>query len=185
MANDRLLINYLPHYMREYVEMQEIMNAEQPVIDEMWSQVDNLLSDQFLQDATEIGIMRWESMLGISPKDTDTLELRRFRISARLNQDLPYTLSKLKEVLTELCGVGGFYIALDALNYYIEIRIGLGNHDAYPEVEEQLNKMIPANMITYIKLMFNTHEIISRFTHEQMSVYTHDQLRKEVFEDGE
>lgn len=180
MATDRLLINYLPPYMQEYMEIRGIMQAEQPEIDDLWSSMETVFANQYIHDATEYGVKRWESMLDISPKDTDTLDERKFRILARLNQELPYTLTKLKEMLTVLCGADGFSINLNAAQYHIEIVLALGNHGNYLEVERLMGNMIPANMTQYIKLMFNTHNTLAPFTHQYLSAFTHEQVRNEV-----
>jgi hypothetical protein len=184
MENNRLLINYLPPYMQEYMEMQSIMQAEQPEIDSLWSSVETALADQFILDATEYGVMRWESMLKISPKATETLDERKFRILARLNQELPYTLTKLKEMLTALCGADGFLIELEANKYHITIKLAVGNHNNYGEVEKILSGMIPANMTQYVQLMFNTHEMVGKYRHMDLATYTHEKVRNEVLNDA-
>ena len=182
MASNRLLINYLPPYMQEYAEMQEIMKAEQPEFDFLWEAFETAMNNQFIEDATEYGVRRWESMLDITPKDTDTIDERKFRILTRLNQELPYTLTKMREILTTLCGADGYSINLQAEKYHVEIRIALGHHNNYMEVVKVIDKMVPANMTTYVKLMYNTYDTIGAFRHKDLVPYTHDQLRKEVFE---
>lgn len=182
MATNRKLIHYLPPYMQEYLEMQTIMDTEQVEVDRLWLETENALSDQFILEVTENGIIRWESMLGISPKDTDTLDERRFRILTKLNQELPFTMTKLKEALTTLCGADGFYIDLQANQYHIVVKLALSNENNYQEVVDLLKKMVPANLIQTVMIMYNTHNILTPFTHEYLSAFTHDQLRKEVFE---
>lgn len=184
MATDRLLINYLPQYMQDYMEMNAIMQAEQPEIDALWSSVEKAFADQYIVDATEYGVMRWESMMNISPKATDTLDERKFRILARLNQELPYTLVRLREVLTALCGADGFFIDLQAARYHIEIRLAVGNHNNYGEVQKLLNKMIPANLTQYIRLMYNTNNTVGLYRHMDLAAFTHQSVRNEVLTDG-
>ena len=184
MATNRLLIDYLLPYMQEYLEMQQIMDTEQPEFNLLWQAAENALSDQFIMDATEYGVMRWESMLDITPKDTDTLDERKFRILARLNQELPYTMTKLKEALTTLCGADGFTIDLRPNQYHIQIKLALGKHSNYQEVVDLLTKMIPANLTQYVQLMFNTNEMVGLYRHMDLAAYTHDQVRSEVFTDA-
>lgn len=182
MAIDRKLIDYLPPFMQEYPEMQYIMGTEQPETDALWNECDNVFNDQFIHEATEYGVKRWESMLKVTPKGTDTLTERKFRILSRLNQELPYTMMKIKEALTALCGVGNFSIDLQAANYHIEVKLALSNKNNYQEVVDLLTKMIPANLTQFVKIMYNAHYVISRFTHGQLTAYTHEQLRSEVFD---
>lgn len=89
---DRKLINYLPYVVRDYAEFQGIAGAEQPEFENAWAAVDDLLNNQFITTAGNLGLSRWEKILGITPKGTDTLDDRRFRVLTRLNEELPYTL---------------------------------------------------------------------------------------------
>lgn len=180
-TNKRYLIDYLPPFMQEYLEMRHIMSAEQPEFDGLWANCENALSDMFILYATETGVKRWESMLGITPKDTDTLDERKFRILAKLNQDLPYTMRKLEEALTTICGAGNFSINLQHEKYHIEVKLALTNSNNYDEVVDLLSKMLPANLTQKVQIMHNTHTVIKQLTHADMSAYTHEQLRNEVF----
>lgn len=180
MAIDRKLIGYLPPFMQEYLEMQKIMEAEQPEVDNLWSAYENILADQFIMDATERGVNRWETMLNITSKDTDTLDERKFRILTKMNQELPYTLTKLKEALTTLCGADGFYIDLQPEQYHITVKLALFNKNNYQDVVNLLTKMIPANLTQYVQIMYSRHNVISQYTHNDLTAYTHEQLR-EVF----
>lgn len=184
MATDRKLIDYLPHFMQRYRELASIMETEQVEIDRLWAEVENALADQFILDATENGVKRWESMLAISPKDTDTIDVRKFKILTKLNQELPYTLRKLEQALTNLCGVGNYHIEVASAEYRIEVKLALANENNYQEVVDILKKMVPANMTQFVQIMYNSHNTLSRFTHAEMTAYRHEQLRSEVFTDG-
>lgn len=177
---DRKLIDYLPAYMQEYEEMATIMEVEQPEVDSLWTATEAALMDQFVMDATEYGVSRWEKILKVSPKGTDTLDERKFRIIAMLNQQLPYTMRSLQQVLTQLCGADGYSVELTANEYHIEVKLAVGNHSNYDEVEKLLINMIPANLTRVVKLMFNQHETVGRFTHEQLGAFTHYHIRNEV-----
>ena len=180
MANDRKLIDYLPSFMKNYREMQGIMKTEQVEVDRLWVEVENAFSDQFILEATENGVSRWEFMLKIVPKLTDTLDERKFRILTTLNQELPYTLKKLKEALTTLCGADGFSIDLQPERYHIKVKLALSNKNNYQEVVNLLTKMIPANLTQQVQIMYATNNVLAQYTHNDLSSYTHEQLR-EVF----
>ena len=181
MASERLLIDYIPPFMREFREIRCIMDALQPEIDALYEAAQNVLNDQFIQFATEAGIKRWEKMLKVSPKDTDTLDDRRFRLLTMMGQEMPYTLSKLHETLSAICGEGNFLIDLQPQNYHIKVLLALSNKNAYQEVVNTLKNIIPANLIQTVQVQYNHHEILKQFTHEELSTYTHEQLRNEVF----
>lgn len=177
---DRKLIDYLPAYMQDYTEMATIMEVEQPEVDSLWTAMEAALMDQFVMDATEYGVSRWEKILKIFPKATETLDERKFRIITLINQQLPYTMRSLEQTLIKLCGEDGFSIDLNANEYHLEIKLALGNHSNYAEVEKMLTAMIPANLVGVISLMFNQHETVARFTHEQLGAFTHYHIRNEV-----
>ena len=75
---ERKLIDYLPYVIRDYAEFQGIMGSEQPEIEKAWNTTDDLLDNQFIPTAGNMGLSRWEKILGITPKGTDSLEDRRF-----------------------------------------------------------------------------------------------------------
>lgn len=182
MATNRKLIHYLPLFMQDYIEMQNIMETEQVEIDHLWVEAENALADQFILEATESGVRRWESMLGVSPKDTDTLDERKFRILTKMNQELPYTMPKLEQALTNLCGADGYSIESKPAEYYITVKLALSNASNYSEVEKTLSRMVPANMIQSVQIMYTRHDTLSKFTHAELSAYTHENLRNEVFD---
>ena len=138
MATNRKLIDYLPAYMREYEEIATLTDAEQPEVDKLWTATENALADQFIVDATEYGISRWETILKVLPKATDTLDERKFRIITLLNQQLPYTVRSMEQMLIQLCGADGYSVELNANDYHLKVKIALGNHSNYGEVEKML-----------------------------------------------
>ena len=66
---DRKLINYLPYVVRDYAEFQGITGAEQPEFENAWAAVDDLLNNQFIKTAGNLGLSRWEKILGITQKE--------------------------------------------------------------------------------------------------------------------
>ena len=171
---------YIPPDRKEFREFNEIAKVENIKLKEFWNRIEDGFNDQFLQDMTVDGVKRWESILKITPKGTETLEDRRFRISARLFDELPYTMIVLKEKLALLCGKDGYKVNLEQTKYKITIKVELSVKHQVEEIRKVLAKMIPANMMQYVELIYNTHEMLSKYTHEELSRFTHYQLREEV-----
>ncbi len=174
----RQLIDYLPEYMKEYAEMRQIMLGVQPDVDALHDGVRRTWNNQFLADADEYGVGRWESILAITPKATDTLEERRYRIRAWWTQELPYTLPRLSEMLETLCGAGNYDIVMD--NYHITVKLGLSNKENYSDVVSLLERVLPANLTRTVLVMFHTHNEQAVYTHSQLATMTHEQLKTEV-----
>lgn len=180
---DRKLIDYLPLFIQDYAEIKAIMNAEQIDIVRAWENGENVMNDQFIRDATENGVKRWESILGIIPKATFTMDERKFQILARLNWQLPYTLESLKYTLTVLCGKDGYTVKLNPDKYDLVVKLALSNENYIEAVKDLLNNMIPANLTRNVQ-MYNTHGILASFTHGQLGAFTHQGAKEEILDKG-
>lgn len=182
---DRRMIDYIPHIIRDVREYKAIMNdAEQPEMVEIWNAFDNALNDQFILDATENGVSRWEKILGIIPKATLTLDERKFTILTRINEQLPFTITTLNEQLKSLCGADGYVVQLNANAYTLIVKVALVAVQNFTDVQQLLNRIVPANLIVQLSIIYNTHEVLRDFTHAGLSAYTHYQLRNEVLTNG-
>ena len=178
---ERTLIDYLPHIIRDVKEYKAIMNdAEQPEMVDSWQAIDDALNDQFIVDSTEYGVSRWEKILGIVPQATLTLDERKFTILARINEQLPFTIRTLEESLKSLCGKNGYMIQLKANEYILIVKVALVAKQNFNDVQKLLERVVPANMIINLSIIYNTHQVLSVFTHQELSAFTHYELRNEV-----
>lgn len=181
--HNRKLIDYLPPFIRNVKECESIMNdGEQPEIDFAWKEIENVLKDQFISDATENGVKRWEKILGIVPKGTVTLGERRFSILSKINETLPFTITTLKEQLKSLCGENNYSVVVDG--YSLIVRVALEAKNNLADVDALLKRIVPANMVIDLSIKYNTHGNLEVHTHEELHAYTHEQLRNEVFANG-
>lgn len=176
---ERKLIDYLPVYMQEYKELQKIMETEQAEFELVWPEAENVLNNQFVEDSVNAGVLRMEAILNIIPKETDTLEERKFRVLVKLNEQLPYTMSTLKEQLQRMCGKDGFRIILNADKYLLSVKLALNNANNCQDVQDMLRRMVPANMIIAVSV-YNTYEMLSQHTHKQLAKYSHNKIREDV-----
>ena len=176
---DRKLIDYLPRFVQEHKEIKAIMDAEQVDVESTWNVIDDVLNNQFVVDATEDGVGRWESILSIQAKTTDTLDERKFRILTRLNEQLPYTEEKLRSMLTSLLGADGFLLRVTPSEYTVTVKLAIDNEVNYQSVVDLLYKVLPANL-ERIFAIFNTNITLSTYTYGELAAYTHDQLRKDM-----
>ena len=166
--------------MREFDEIQAIMATEQKNCEELWEAITRILKDSFIYEATEYGIKRWEQIINLKPKDTDTLEIRKFRIIAKINEEMPYTYKKLEKQLETLCGKYGYQLSIDQQLYVLKVRVALTARQKVDEVEALLDRIVPCHLIIDINLMYNQHKTLIKQTHKMLHQYTHKQLREEV-----
>ena len=176
---ERKIIDYLPLCIQDFAEMTAIMDSEQVEIERLWGSSEDVLNDQFVVDATENGVKRWENILGLKPKANYTLDERKFNILTRLNEQLPYTLNTLKSMLSSLCGSNGYSLKIDNDKYILIVKLALSNVNNFEMVEALLDKVVPANIVKTV-LTFNSHYMLSGYTHEQLRAFTHKELREEI-----
>ena len=182
---NRKLIDYLPAFMQDVVEMNVILDViEQPEIVKLWEAFDDAMNDQFIMDATENGVEKWEEILKITPKPTSTLDERKFTILARLNEQLPYTMRTLENSLKALCGENKYSIELTSNEYTLLVKLALIAKNNFNDVVNLLNRVLPANLIIKVQIMYNSHKKLSVYTHEKLGQSTHSNLRNEVLEIG-
>ena len=149
------LLSYLPPVLQELEEFKQIMNTESEEFNLLVKEYQNLLSDQFVHEATENGLSRWEKILGINPKPTDTPESRRWEILNRLNIKIPYTWTMLKNKLYALYG-DSYIIKLISDTYTIQIRVPQELSDSeIRSTYTMLEVIVPANMIIDIQRDIN------------------------------
>ena len=177
---DRKLIDYLPPVLQQTREMQAVMEGEQPAVAELWDAWKTVLDALFVRYANEQGLARWERMLGIRPRGTDSMEVRRVAVLARLNEQLPFTERTLRLMLDGVCGPGGYTLEIIYREYRVFVRVHLWEKRAMDEAAALLGRVVPANMVIDLGLRYNTHRMLRPRLHRMLRGTTHRALREEV-----
>ena len=179
------LNEYLPSILLKTYEFPLLCDTEQQEFDRLNTAVDEVLDAQFVSTAGERGIERYEQIFSIVPQDTDTLDERRFRVLAKINAQLPFSIRRLRQQLATLCGEDGYKLELDGGRYTLTVKVALTAKRNQQAVEELLANIVPANMVCTTSLLYNQHADLTRFTHAQLALLTHFEIREEVLPDGE
>ena len=177
---DRKLIDYLPPVLQQTREMQAVMEGEQPAVAGLWDAWKTVLDALFVRYANEQGLARWERMLGIRPRGTDSMEVRRVAVLARLNEQLPFTERTLRLMLDGVCGPGGYTLEIIYREYRVFVRVHLWEKRAMDEAAALLGRVVPANMAIDLGLRYNTHRMLRPRLHRMLRGTTHRALREEV-----
>ena len=175
----RSLMSYLPYVLRDYTEIQAILVGQQPELDQAWEAAETLLDNQFIVSAEGLGLSRWEKILGITPKGTDSLADRRFRILARWNEELPYTIRQLRAILETLCGSGNYTTEM-AGEYTLSVKVGLAAKNNFADVQAMLERVTPQNLVLSVSQLYNTWNAAKKFTWNQAKAMTWKTIREEV-----
>jgi len=175
------MIEYLPDVLKDNRLFLAISQSVSPRFDECQEATDQLLNNQFILTADEDGIMRYEQLLGIRPKLTNTLDDRRFLVLSVFSSRLPYTYETLANELNHLCGTNGYNIVLEPNDYTIIVRVGLDKKQQYDVVEKLVRKRTPANIIVDLSLLYNSHIVLSSYPHGDLELRTYKQIKEDAF----
>lgn len=93
-----LILNHYPPVIRQIKEIQQIAKAEDIEFSKLYVSINEVINNQFLFTANEIGIQHFEKILGIKPKAKQSLEDRKIYILSKLNQH-KMSLSELVAIL--------------------------------------------------------------------------------------
>lgn len=175
---------YQPELVKEVREFQALAKAESEGLIPVWEKVEWFFKNQFIESLTEEGCSRWEKILEYVAKPTDALEKRRERIYIRINENLPYTYRMLERQLSLLCSETGYEIELKNEEYFLGVFIRLAFKNQYQEAERMVKRMVPANLILTMSLLFNRHKVVGQYQHLSLEKYTHRQIREEPLKAG-
>ncbi|MGE7021985.1 putative phage tail protein [Solibacillus cecembensis] len=143
------LSKYYPSTISDFEEFIEVANVENTNFNRVKVQLLQLFSMRFVHATDEIGIARWEKMLKLKRRPTDTLETRQIKVVAKINNKLPYTWRSLQQLLSSIFGENNFQINLDPQDYILELLIP-SEQNYYRELSDILEPMIPLNIYMII-----------------------------------
>lgn len=149
------LLSYVPPVLWDVLEFQLLTEAAQVASDRLSKETGSLLGSSFFDDADEVGVQRYETLLGLLPRTGDTLETRRFRVKAKFNEQLPFTYRTLEQQLTALCGADGFTLELNGNQFLLAVQVDLLAKQNFQSVAELLERVVPANLRIDLRLRTN------------------------------
>ena len=176
------LVNHLPPILRPIYDFRGLCDANGMEVGTLYSHVKQLLDNQFIATASSDMIAKWEKYMRITPNATDTLEERKFRILARLNDLPPYTDTYLEKKLDELCGKNCWRIFRDYDKYELTIQLTAGTPANTKTVSDLLRQIIPANMKLVVQNFRVRHSELTTLSHSALNKYTHEQIKYLVAE---
>ncbi len=140
------LLDYLPDFMKQFLEIKEIMQAEDKEMDEIDSNIQRGLDNAFIESCDEYGISKYEALLGITVSKQEDLGARKTRVLSRWNDFQPCTYRRFLKKLDILCGAENYRIDGNLEDYQLCIAISRKALGARGELEEMLKKMLPENI---------------------------------------
>ncbi len=176
------LLMALPPILRQIEELAVICDLEQPHFAEAWVKTQQVLDEQYPYICGEYGLQRWEKMLGLVPSVDAELNKRRRAVLLMLNEQLPFTLARLRELLARVAPNGGYEVELLPEEYLLRLRLDLAEKDYLRVLRQVLERTLPANMLLDLVLLFNSYGKLAAYTHGQLAARQHKTIREEVME---
>lgn len=147
---------YWPLIVKNTVEFGQIAAAENPEFNRLAKCIYQVLQESFVHDATEYGVKRWESILGINPASGATLDDRKATILTYLSVKVPYTWRVLKQMLVPILG-GEDKFVMEYLNDEAKLVLHTDrlNDAMLATVSDLLERVLPQN----VEVMRYNHHI--------------------------
>lgn len=145
---NRQLSEYVPTVYRGVVEMDAIINAEQPIMSDYQAEMEMAYARTFILTADIKGIEVFETMFSIiADPDTEDIEFRRERLMNRASMAPPFTWRYLKQKFDTILGPGKWSAYIDFNQYTIYFEAMSVNQNWYQELAFTVNSLKPCNMV--------------------------------------
>lgn len=153
------IIDYLPTWFRDVVELQAICNSESEQFEILAQQINAVADNFFFQTMDEGAVAMWEKVFNIVPNpETESLQFRQARLLNRISTRPPFTLGFLYQKLDSIIGKGQYQITIDYPNYTLYIASAAENQQWATEVSYTVGKIKPAHIV-YINNPFLSDSI--------------------------
>lgn len=157
MVKEVDLLSYWMPVLRQLKEFKEIAKAEEPELRYLLEACDSALSNFFIPTADELGISRFEDMLGISPDEGADLETRRLSVLTAWASKETYTERWLYSKLSSLCG-GEVSIIPHYEEYSVDIAVECGVRGVVEILLSLLSDILPCNLVYILKTYTKAQE---------------------------
>lgn len=174
-----MLTKYLPNFMIQIEEIREILNSFEEEIISIEVEINKILKNLFINDADLNGVKRYEKILEIVPKLTESIEIRKGKILSKYNQILPFTLENLILMLNSICGENKYILWIDYENFILNFRLDLEKKELKESIYSFLDRVVPVNMILNYDLNYNKWEDLNIYSWEYLNKYSWLQTKEE------
>lgn len=178
---DRQVIEYYPEWLREFREIKQLAKLQQQQSEKLWGCLQSIIDNSFLESLDENGCSRWEKELKLQVKDGMTLQERRANIIGRHLEERPFTVAKFKNMLNTLCGNGNYTLVISSNKYTVIVKLRLDMKDQKNAVLELMSRVLPANMLYSVEIVYNEYSLFKTMKHSELKTYTYSQLRENNF----
>ena len=153
ISRDVKIEGYWPKVVAKMREMGQIADAENAEFDLLWAAFSNFISDLFIKTATENGVLRWESILGIVPTSGASLADRKNVILTQVNIKVPYTWRIVKKIIAEFFGTTTFEMEYEIDFQTLTVSGNGATESQISQLSEILKWILPAQIKLVMKIV--------------------------------
>ena len=160
--------------IRDIREIYELNEKQEDAFDKAIEAIEN---DMNISTMSKQMAQRYEMYLDIAAQDNDTLEEKRFRIAAKINERAPYTLEVFKKRLETVAGKGNINVFVEG--NHVTVRLSLERKKMYDCIVELVEDIVPLDQIVTVDVLYNRWSDFKEFKYSQLSKFTWQQLMEE------
>lgn len=150
------LIDYMPQYLKNVREFQEIFKSEDEQLNNINTLISKMLTEVIVKSADSYGLERYEKIYNIS-NVSNNIEERRFNILSKINDRIPFSLNWLRNKLENLVGKDNYRIKVEYDKYSITVDVMMIFEDIANTLNISLREQLPANLKITVNL-FQTEQ---------------------------
>lgn len=177
------IVEYIPHFLREILEFQNISDVETSEIQRLKEKIDFVLKNQFISTADSYGLSRLESYVETFAGANDDLETRRKKLLLMTSENRPYTVKSLKSLLENVFGKSKFELSIDGFELTVKLAPTFDSDEIM--LENYLKKVLPANVYFRITDGEEVPEVEKHDTYDELTEFTYTQLASFTYEELE
>ena len=176
-----MLIDYFNKLYRNNIDIQEIIKAIQPELNDRSLRITKIYNNCFAITSDLEGIQKWENLLNIISDPTlETLQFRRERVVIRLANTIPYTEKTLQQLMDTIIGLGNWSYDLNPVACILSITCLRPGKAWLREMTTVLKDILPANIEFTLYITYNTWDAVNDFTWEHIKTKKWFEVKEEV-----
>ncbi|MGN0512732.1 MAG: putative phage tail protein [Lachnospiraceae bacterium] len=141
-------------------------------------EIETIEKDMNISTMSKQMAQRYENYLDIASQDDDTLEEKRFRVLAKINERAPYTLEVFKQRLETIAGKGNINVFTEG--NHVTVRLSLERKKMYDCILDLVEEIVPLDQIVTVDVLYNRWTDFAECQYEKLSKYTWQQIMEEA-----
>lgn len=150
-----------PEVILNIKDVKAAIDAGDKVGDILERALFELDNDICIRSSEESGIAHREKILGINPRDTDSIEDRRLEVLLRWYDSPLYTETVLRQKLDAALGENQYVLQIDLDTKTVSCLVELTKRKMQKSVIDMLDQMVPLDYLISVTLRYNTWEKFS------------------------